>query len=480
MAGGAGAGGDAISSDTGESGADSTSAAAGEAGAGTEDPDAAIVTVPTDGAVLSLDGSPLTLTPAFSPTIDDYYVRCAEGGNTLTLTLSTSTGPSSATVTVAPDQAIVVGGTYWIRCLPPDFPIVTVAQPGTPTPGYYLLNSLTYGAVFDVHGVPVWYTRGTSPINIESPRVNALSLMPNAVPTATITSSYEIRDLAANTRTTIAAPDALTDEHELRVLANGDFLIFAQPIETGVDLSGFESYTANTALLDCKIEELDASGNLVWSWLASDHIDPKLESLFAPDPVVNGITVADVFHCNGIDVDSSGNLLVSIRHTNAVFYIDRSSGQILWKLNGTAYSKDGAALVRIQDDPQTSFSLQHDARFQANGDVTLYDDHGLGTGAARAIEYSIDLGTNTATPVFESAGAGTAQYEGSFRRYSDGDSIIGWGYIPGDLRVLTEIDASGNNVFDISFSGPGNQSYRAVKVPLSQFDIGLLRQNTAK
>jgi hypothetical protein len=466
-----GGGGAAVSAAAGAGDEDST----GEAGAGTEGSDASIVTVPTDGAVLSLDGSPLTLTPAFSPTIDDYYVRCAEGSNTLTLALSTTTGPSSATVTVAPDQAIVVGGTYWIRCLPPDFPIVTVAQPGAPTPGYYLLNSLTYGAVFDVHGVPVWYTRGTMPINVESPGVNMLSLMPNALATATITPSYEIRDLVANTRTVIAATDTVTDDHEMRVLANGDFLVFTYPVELGVNLG-----SSDETMLDCEIEELDSSGNRVWSWLASDHIDPSVESQFAPNVSVNGVDAVDVFHCNSIDVDASGNLLVSMRHTNAVFYIDRSTGKILWKLGGSASNKDGAALVRIEDDPQTSFSLQHDARFQANGDVTLYDDHGLGTGAARAIEYSIDLGTNTATPVFESAGAGTAQYEGSFRRYSDGDSVIGWGYIPGDLRVLTEIDASGNNVFDISFSGPGNQSYRAVKVPLSQFDIGLLRQNTAK
>jgi len=169
-----------------------------------------------------------------------------------------------------------------------------------------------------------------------------------------------------------------------------------------------------------------------------------------------------------------------MRHASAVFYLDRTTGKILWKLDGAQYNKDGATLMHTQNDSQTNFTLQHDARFQPNGDLTLFDDHGVGTGVARGVEYTLDFEANTATPVFQSLGSGASQYEGSFRRYADGDSVIGWGYIPGDLRVLTEIDASGNNVFDISFSGPGNQSYRAVKVPLSQFDIELLRRNTAQ
>jgi hypothetical protein len=422
----------------------------------------------------------LTLTPQFSASVYDYYVRCGAGNNAITLTTRIASGSKSSAIVVVPDQAVVVDDTYWIRCLPPDFPIVTVAQPGTPTPGYYLLNSLTYGAVFDVRGVPVWYARGNMPINVESPGVNQLSLMRNALATTDSTPAYEIRDLAANTVTTIMATDVTTDDHELRVLSNGDYLVLAYPLETGVDLTGLKSYGDDEAMLDCKIEELDPSGNLVWSWLASDHVDPTLESVFTPNVTVNGVTAADVFHCNSIDVDTNGNLLLSMRHASAVFYLDRTTGRILWKLDGAEYNKDGATLMHTQNDSQTNFTLQHDARFQPNGDLTLFDDHGVGTGVARGIEYTLDFEANTATPVFQSLGSGASQYEGSFRRYADGDSVIGWGYIPGDLRVLTEIDASGNNVFDISFSGPGNQSYRAVKVPLSQFDIELLRRNTAQ
>jgi Arylsulfotransferase (ASST) len=189
--------------------------------------------------------------------------------------------------------------------------------------------------------------------------------------------------------------------------------------------------------------------------------------------------LVDAFHCNAIDVDSTGNLLVSMRHANAIFYIDRASGQVLWKLGGSAYNKDDASLIRVQNDPETSFSLQHDARFTSTGNVTLFDDHGMGTGVARGVEYAVDHEANTATPVFQSLGLGQSQYEGSFRRYADGESLIGWGYVPNDLRVLTEVDAQGNDIFDIAFDA-GNITYRAIKVPLSQLNIELLRRDVGK
>ncbi|MEO8905749.1 MAG: arylsulfotransferase family protein [Polyangiaceae bacterium] len=459
-----------------------TSQADGAAGAaGSEaDPPSAPPPEPAGGDLSDVRFSPLTLTPSFSTTVHDYYVRCEAGANALTLTTTDNNGAKSSALTLYPDQAVVVGESYWVRCLPPDFPIVTVTQPGTPTPGYYLLNSLSYGAVFDVRGVPVWYARGAMPIGLDSPAVNTLSFMRDALQAAPKTPSWEIRDLNTGLVTTVASPTTPTDDHELRVLTNGDYLVFTYPVETDVDLTGVNSYGPDESIYDCEIQELNPSGSLVWSWLASDHIDPKYESLFASDGLVNGVSVADVFHCNGIDVDGAGNLLVSMRHTNSAFYVERTTGKILWKLGGSAYNKDGAALIRVQNDSQGGFSLQHDVRFQPNGNVTLFDDHGMGTGYARGIEFAIDHDANTATPVFQYLGSGASLFEGSFRRYADGDSVIGWGYIPGDLRVMTEIDSSGQNVFDITFSGAGNQTYRAIKVPLSQLDINLLRQDTAR
>ncbi len=435
------------------------------------------VTVAVSGAVVGIALSPLALTPSFSAAIEDYYVRCATGANALTLTVTDEKGATSTAVSLVDDQAAVVGGKYWIRCLPPDFPTITVTKSGAPTPGYYLVDSLTFGAVFDANGVPVWYERGSSMANVDSQAVNQISLMPNSSGGfgTSAASKFELHALDMGQVSVLQAYKAPTDAHELRTLPNGDHLLFTYPLESGVDLTGLQAFGVNQTIADCEIEEIDPLGNLVWSWRAAEHIDPVKESLEPAAATVNGATVVDVFHCNSIEVDESGNLLISSRHTNALFYVDRDSGVVQWKLGGSAFNKDGAALIRVQSDPETTFSMQHDARFQPNGDITLFDDHGAGSGVARGVEYAVDHRTNTATVVFQYLGTAASAYEGGFRRYADGESVIGWGSIPTDPRVVTEIDENGNDVFDLAFDGT-NPTYRAVKVPLSQLDINLMRQ----
>ncbi len=443
------------------------------------------------GAVLGIDVSPLALTPSFSPTIHDYYVRCAAGSNAITLTVTDGSGPEISDLVVVEDQAIVVQDQYWIRCLPHDFPTITVTTraEGNPTPGYYLINSAcvptctaTYAAVFDTNGTPVWYGRGTSVVNVDSFATDTISYAPNATSpygwsTDTVIATHALDTL---TTTTVSAVGTPTDAHEHRLLPNGDHLLLSYPIEADVDLTGLSTFGADENMADCKIEEVDPQGNLVWSWLASDHVDPVQESIEPGTNTVDLMTVVDPFHCNSIDVDATGNLLVSMRHTNALFYVDRATGTIQWKVGGTPFNKDGADYMTVTADPQGAFNMQHDARFLPNGDVTVFDDHGApsGTGVARGVEYALDHTAETATFVWQSTGSGQSQYEGSFRRYADGHSVIGWGYVPGDPRVATEVDANGNAVLDIALTnGP---SYRAVKVPLSQLDIGVLRNTTAK
>jgi hypothetical protein len=61
---------------------------------------------------------------------------------------------------------------------------------------------------------------------------------------------------------------------------------------------------------------------------------------------------------------------------------------------------------------------------------------------------------------------------GSFRIQPDGTRIIGWGDIPG--AGFTEVDVDGNDLADLTFPD-GNTTYRALKVPLGAFDLGVLR-----
>jgi hypothetical protein len=54
------------------------------------------------------------------------------------------------------------------------------------------------------------------------------------------------------------------DTHELRRMSNGDFLMFASPVVTAVNLTGLGSYGASEDILNCVIQEVSPAGNLVW------------------------------------------------------------------------------------------------------------------------------------------------------------------------------------------------------------------------
>jgi Arylsulfotransferase (ASST) len=144
-----------------------------------------------------------------------------------------------------------------------------------------------------------------------------------------------------------------------------------------------------------------------------------------------------------------------------------------------AYNKDGAQILTIQGDPEVAFYLQHDARFQPNGDISLFDDHSAAAavpGVARGVEYALDLGAGTAHVVWQYQGTANSAFLGSFRRYANGTNLIGWGAYTGPANLaFTEVDAAGHDLLDMLFVSQGNWSYRAEKVPIGTFDIDVLR-----
>src|SRR2546427_7586075 len=114
--------------------------------------DAVMVQV-TGGALSNVTSSPTAISPAFAGTTTDYVLRCQAGINTIQLTLNAVSGGaiaiggrSGTSITIQEslfeNQALVVGAAdpnsngsppiqYWIRCLPHDFPQLTVTKPRT-------------------------------------------------------------------------------------------------------------------------------------------------------------------------------------------------------------------------------------------------------------------------------------------------------------------------------------------------------------
>ncbi|HXQ23900.1 MAG TPA: arylsulfotransferase family protein, partial [Candidatus Acidoferrales bacterium] len=340
----------------------------------------------------------------------------AGGAVSLSAPFTTSGAPSaSVPVSLTEDQAAVVlaqdatGFTqqYWIRCLPHDFPLVapiTYPAVGSPTPGWYLIGNLfaaagsgSFAMIVDVNGTPIWYHR----IPSAEANVTVVTPLPDSTVGITTTSNpsigtlYHLKTWTTQAISTVGIP---LNNHELLLLPNGDFMLMSYPTLTGVDLTGLETYGPNSTILDCAVQEVDPQGNLVWDWRASNHADPVKESV-VPAGAGTAASPADVYHCNSIDVNANGDVLISFRHMNAVLLVSKTTGNVLWKLGGTPYNKDGAQILTIQGDPEVAFYLQHDARFQPNGDISVFDDHSAAAavpGVARGVEYALDLGAGTA------------------------------------------------------------------------------------
>ena len=525
-------------------------AAASDAGT-----DADSSTGPPTLVALSVKGAG-PLVPAFSSSINDYYVACAAATNALTVSITPSPGasgsllqpapatspsatPSTKTLSVAASQAIVAVATrgnvtneYWVRCLPSDFPPLTMtAYPdaGTPSPGYYLVgnvefpfNGTGYAMILNGAGVPVWYhplPGGLGPNNVDDVVDGAVTFVPHSDQGGTAFYPLEVVQLRPPAVKKLEPMGYNVDEHELRVLPNGDYVMFAWPLTSGIDLTGvkipaplldggFLEPGPGSTIQDCAVVEFDpATGKVVWEWLASQHFDPAKVSVYPstgmpPDATQpDGGRTYDVFHCNSIDVDpANGNFLVSARNTDSVFYIDKSTKTVLWKMGGVDTSLDDTRYVSVSDP----FFQQHDARLVhgwsptcngGSGQVSVFDDETpIDGGLARGVIYDVVVGADAGAEHCGASDGGAPgharvawQYKGtiyspasgSMRFSPDGTSrIIGWGLELND-GAFTEVNAGGDKLLQLRFAA-GNASYRAVKVPLTAFDLETLRQTAGQ
>jgi hypothetical protein len=204
------------------------------------------------------------------------------------------------------------------------------------------------------------------------------------------------------------------------------------------------------------IQELDiASGRVLFEWHSSDHIRPD-ESTQKPPPADGGDAAPpfDYFHINSVEEDVDGNLLLSARHTNAVYRISKKDGRVLWRLGG---KRSDYAM-----GPGTRFALQHDARRQPDGTLTLFDNEAKRKGArSHVLVLKLDEDRRRATLVrsYQHPDGLFAETQGNAEFLPNGHVLVGWGQAP----YVTEFDRGGKVVFDLRFGGEGADSYRAYR-----------------
>jgi hypothetical protein len=362
--------------------------------------------------------------------------------------------------------------TYYVRGLPSDIPGWTTERPGTPQAAYYIFTPDIpiaangtqghYLIIADGNGVPVWWYRSSG--NPSNPLILANGDI--AFTVAAGVEEHQFNGTLVRTFSTVGVPGATLDIHELQQLSNGDYIIIADVNRGPFNLTA-EGGLASASVIDNVIEEISSSNSLIWSWSAMDHL-PVSET----DPLFLYIaywqqSYADPYHMNSVESDGNG-FIVSFRHLNAIYRIDKASGNIVWKLGGTQRPES----LTFSGDAYGNFGGQHDARLLPDGTLTVHDNGTYRGRGPRAVRYRINTASKTATALEQvmdpdvSSSLGT----GSARKLANGNWGITWGFNP----VITEMTPSGTRVFRMTYRD-SYFSYRALPVPSGVLSPAALR-----
>jgi hypothetical protein len=240
------------------------------------------------------------------------------------------------------------------------------------------------------------------------------------------------------------------DLHEFLLTPRGTALVSIYG-EIRADLSSVGG-PVDGRLVEGIVQELDvASGRVLFEWRSHEHV--AVDESFRPEMTPAGNV--DYFHLNSIDVDLDGDLLVSGRHTSAVYKVDRSSGAVIWRLGGKKSD--------FELGPGAPFSFQHDVRRRADGTLTIFDNAAADPGpevSSRGIRLALDMEAMRAELVqeYRTSDRRSGWAMGNVQQLADGGVFVGWG----TDGSFSEFGPEGELRFDARFVD-GSVDYRAFR-----------------
>ncbi len=270
---------------------------------------------------------------------------------------------------------------------------------------------------------------------------------------------YVIADAAYETVAQVQAGNGFTsggDIHEFLLTPEGTaFIILYQAVDWDMTPAGGSMYGG---AVDGIVQEIEVeTGRVLFEWHALDHIG--VEDSYIAIPGTDPNRPSDYVHMNAITIAPDGDLMLSMRHTAAIYKVNRQSGEIVWQLHGKRSD--------FTMPEEARFNWQHDAHLHENGELTLFDNHEVnppeGEEAwSRGLVLDLDMETMAATVAREYVHPERVlgRSQGNMQTLPNGNVFIGWGSAPD----FSEFSPDGELIFNGRFA-EGAQSYRAYRFP---------------
>ena len=349
--------------------------------------------------------------------------------------------------------------------IPSDFPAMDIDIYGSTAPGYIFIDysgSPSYTMIMENSGAPVWYQRGTAHRDFKVQR--------NGIITWT---NFQGFDQNFNYLRSFGAVNGYsTDNHELKVLENGHYLLFDVRGQS-VDMTRFVSRPPGNEYANVNetcLQEFTPEGDLIFQWRAWDNHDIRLVQYWSYDDDPRTAGSIRFTHMNSVDVDNDGHLVVSNKRVSEVTKINRYTGEVIWRLGSGQHPDDPNpdpypdTRLTILNDPLDQFNVQHDIRVVGENRYSVFDNHHLDSNPnSRAVEYEVDSNSMTATMVWEYYGGYDSYHMGSAQRLPNGNTLINW--VITSAPKVTEVQPDGTKVYEMNWSARNSKSYRVFRFP---------------
>ena len=438
------------------------------------------------------------LVPSFNPLITVYEVTSLNTLNEITINISTK-----GNIPVYLNEMLVEGTVnslklengdniiirtldnesnpieYIVSYLPEDIPRANVVTNNNPSDGYIFVNyyefSLatgfkdhTYIAILNNDGFPVYYKKvpyrrvGNFTYHNIGNNEKRFSYGINNGNTIVMDENFNVIQslslLPYNSHNGYPS-----DNHDFIYLNDDHYIIPAYVNRENVDMTAYGGW-GSVELIDFVFQEIK-NGQVIFEWNSADHpeVFNSVSDVFRNQ--FNGAGPVDYFHFNSFNIDPrDSHFLVSARHTDQVYKIHRTTGEIIWRSGGTTSD------YTLKSEER--FSHQHHANISKDGTLLLFDNNVNLDQKTRFVEYSIDQNNYTLDIVKEYHKDGLfMNIMGSIQKLNNDNFFIGWGgntssQINAARADITEIDNQGNILLDISFTNnleKFTNTYRALK-----------------